>query len=98
MFARSEHVARYGTKSRGPATAAVAIMVRWTMHVLMAIALLGCLGSLVHTALIRSVPCPLCGGRMGYIATMHSVTRNRSTWATMYHCDPCEYGLIVPGN
>ena len=78
--------------ARGPAAGAGAIVARRTKHVLMAIALFGCLGSLVHTVLIRSKPCPLCGGRMGYVRTMHN------GWATEYHCDPCEYGLIVPAN
>jgi hypothetical protein len=73
------------------------VMVRQALHLVMAIALVASMASIIQTALSRSEPCPLCGGPMQRIGTIHSLSIDRRTSrATGIHrCHGCDYEVIL---
>lgn len=73
-------------------------MGRRVRHVVMALMLMWCIVSLVHTFVSHHEPCPICGQPMERIAVMHSLTIDRSSWRAhdVYRCDGCDYEVVMP--
>lgn len=69
-----------------------------TVHILMAVALVACIGSVIQSSLSDSEPCPLCGQRTAIVGRIQCMTPDRTVWAITktYRCADCRYEFVVP--